>query len=90
MDLKDIDVCSKALDTLLDGVEDVLTAETDLVDHLAVVGGNRCDTEGRVLFVYTEVAFREEDELVAGDVVLLDGFGDDLLGDAVGVDVGLE
>lgn len=90
VDLQDIDVCTKALDALLNSVEDVLAAEADLVDHLAVVDGHRCDTERWVFFVDTEVAFRKEDELVAGDVVLLDGFGDDLLGDAMGVGVGLK
>jgi hypothetical protein len=90
VNLQNIDVCTKAFDALFNGVEDVLTAETNLVDHLAVVGRDRCDAEGRVFFVDAEVAFREEDDLVARDVVLLEGFADDLLGDAVGVDVGLD
>ena len=90
VNLQNIDVGTKALGALFNGVEDVLPAETNPVDHLAVVGRDRRDGEGRVFFVDAEVAFREEDDLVARDVVLLEGFADDLLGDAVGVDVGLD
>lgn len=89
VDLQNIDVCTQALYALLDSVEDVFAAKTDLVDHVAIIGRDRCDTKGWVFFVDAEVAFREEDDLVTGDVVLLEGFGNDLLGDAVGVDVGL-
>jgi hypothetical protein len=38
MDLEDVDVCAKSLHALLYRVEDVLAAETDLVDGLTVVG----------------------------------------------------
>ena len=68
----------------------MLAAEADLVDHSTVIDGACRDGNGRIFINDAEVAFREEDELVAGDVVLLDGFGDDLLGDAVGVNIGLE
>lgn len=90
VDLQDVDIRAEALDALLDRVEDVLTAETNLVDHFAVVSGNRCDAEGWVLFIDAEVAFGEEHELVAWNTVLLDGFGNDLLGDAMRVDIGLK
>jgi hypothetical protein len=43
VDLKDIDVCAKALNAFLDSVENVLAAEADLVDYLAIIGGERCD-----------------------------------------------
>ena len=45
VDLKHIDICAETLDALLDGIEDVLAAETDLVDHLAIVYGDGCDAE---------------------------------------------
>ena len=48
-----------------------------------------CDTERGIFLVDAEVALGKEDKLLARDVVLLDSFGDDLFGDAVGVDVGL-
>lgn len=90
VNLKHIDVCAETLDTLLDGIEDVLAAETNLVDHLAIVYRDRRDTERGIFLVDAEVALGEKDNLLARDVVLLDGFGDDLLGDAVRVNVGLE
>jgi hypothetical protein len=90
VDLEHIDICAETLDALLDGIEDVLAAETNLVDHLAIVYRDGCDTECRIFLVNAEVALGEEDKLLARDVVLLDGFGDDLLRDAVGVDIGLE
>lgn len=90
VDLQNIDVCAEALDALLDSVEDVFAAEADLVDHLAIIGGYRRNTERWILLVDAEIAFREENELVAGNVVLRDGFGDNLLRDAMGIYVCLE
>ena len=37
-----------------------------------------------------EIAFREDYDLLAGDVILLKGFADYFFGAAVGVDVSLE
>lgn len=90
MDLKYIDICAEAPDALLDGIEDVLAAETDLVDHLAIICRDGRDTECGIFLVDAEVALGEENELLARDVVLLDSFGNDLLRDTVGVNVGLE
>jgi hypothetical protein len=45
--------------------------------------------EGRVFFLDTKVAFREEDNLVSGDVVLLQSLCDNLLGVAMGVNISL-
>lgn len=89
MDLQDIDVGAQSLHALLDRVEDVLAAQTDSVDHVAVVGGACGDGDGGVFFLHAKVAFGEDDDFVAGDVVLLESLSDDLLGVAVGVDVGL-
>ena len=89
VDLKHIDICAETLDALFDGIKDVLATETDLVDHPAIVCRDGCDTERGIFLVDAEVALGKEDKLLARDVVLLDSFGDDLFGDAVGVDVGL-
>jgi hypothetical protein len=56
VDLQNIDVCAQSLNALLHRVEDVLAAQTDLVDHVAVVGGDRCNAEAGVFFVDAEVA----------------------------------
>jgi len=89
MDLQDIDVGAQSLYTLLYCVEDVLTAQANLVDHFTVVLTNLSNTQARIFFVDTKVAFGEDDDLVSWDVVLLQRLSDDSLGDAVGVDVGL-
>ena len=67
----------------------MLSAQADLIDCLAIVGRRLGDGATKVRFVDAKVAFREEDDLVARDVELLEGFADDTLGLAVGVDVGL-
>ena len=89
MNLKHVDVGAEAFDALLDRVEDVLAAEADLVDHLAVVGGYAGDAQAGVFLDDAEVAFGEEDDFVARDVVLLQCLCDDLLRMAVGVDISL-
>jgi hypothetical protein len=68
----------------------VFPAEAHLVYVVVVICGYGCDAEGGVVFVDAEVAFGEDDDFAAGDVVLFEGFADDAFGDSVGVDVGLE
>ena len=89
MDLKHVDVGAEAFDALLDRVEDVLAAEADLVDHVAVIGGYAGDAQARVFLDDAEVAFGEENDFVARDVVLLQRLCDDLLRMAVRVDISL-
>lgn len=80
---------AQPLHTLLYRVEDVLAAQSDLVDHFPVVATHGSDSQGGIFFVDAEIAFGEDDDLASWDVVLLQRLSDDLLGDAVGVDVGL-
>ena len=89
MDLQDIDVGAQSLYTLLYCVEDVLTAQANLVDHFTVVLTNLSNAQARIFFVDTKVAFGEDDDLASWDIVLLQGLSNDPLGDAMGVDVGL-
>lgn len=37
VDLQDVDICAEPLNALLHGIEDVLAAEPNLVDHLTVI-----------------------------------------------------
>jgi hypothetical protein len=90
VDLQHIDVRAQPLYALIHGVEDVFPAEAHLVYVVVVICGYGCDAEGGVVFVDAEVAFGEDDDFAAGDVVLFEGFADDAFGDSVGVDVGLE
>jgi hypothetical protein len=71
VDLQYIDICAQSLHAFLDRVKDVLVAQPDLVDHVAVIRGHRCDAEAGVFFVDAEIAIQEEDDLVSWDVVLL-------------------
>jgi len=87
MDLEDVDVRAQALHTLLHRIEDVLPAQANRVDSLAVVCRGQGDWTPEVRFVDPEVAFREEDDLLAWDVVLLEGFADDALGLPVRVNI---
>lgn len=38
----------------------------------------------------TEIAFRKDDHFLTGNIVLLQGFADNLFGSAIRVDVGLD
>ena len=89
VDLEDVDVGTQALDTGVDGVEDVLAGETDAVDEFAVVDSRGGDRGHLAFVVNTKEALGEEDNAVAGDVVFLEGLAEDFFGLAVGVDVGL-
>ena len=87
MDLQHIDVCTQSLHTGFYSIEDMLPAQPDLIDHLAVIGAHGADTRLAVVRCHAEVAFGEKDEFAAWDVIFFDGFGDDAFGFAVGVDV---
>lgn len=89
MDLEDIDVRAQSLDALLYCIEDVLAAQTDLVHILAFVRVRSVDREPDVVFVDAKVALREDDDLAAGDIELLERLANNSLGLAVGVYVGL-
>jgi len=67
----------------------MFAAQAHLVCHFAIIGGHGCDAWLCAGLVDAEVAFGENDELLAWDVVFLDGFADDFFGATVGVDVGL-
>ena len=93
VDLQEIDVVHlQALERSVDGVEDGRARKPALVGvvfelrHLGRVE----DGSDLGLLAYVAVAFAEDGQLVPGQVVLFDGFGDELFGFAVGVDVGLE
>ena len=91
MYLQQVEVWSiEAREGGIDGGEDGLARQSGLVhvvfallDLLRVVDG--ADTG---LFADGAIALGKNEELVPGDVVLLDGFANDLLGEAVRVDVG--
>lgn len=59
----------------------MFTAQSGLVQHVAVVGGD--GVRGDVGGGHAEVAFCQDDELFAGDAVCFDRFSDDLFGAAV-------
>lgn len=91
MDLQQVDVtCAQALQTRVYGVEDGRPAQTALVDvvfALPDLFGVLDMRDGR-FFADNAKAFGQQDQLLARDLVFLDGRADQLFGDAVGVDVG--
>ena len=88
MDLQHVDIGSQPLDAPLHRIEDVLPAQPDLIDHRPVVRAHRRDVDFAVLLGDAEETLAQDDELLARDVVLLDGLADELFAAAVGVDVG--
>lgn len=90
MDLQHVDVCSQSLDTGINGVEDVFAGQANPVDEITVVNTGSRNGRKVTLVVHTEVALGEDDNSVTGNRELLQGFSNDFLGAAVGVDIGLE
>ena len=89
VDLQHVDVGAQPLDASVHRVEDVLPRQSDAVDEAGVVASGRRDGRLTALIVHAEEALGQDDHAVTRDVVLLQRLADDLLGAAVGVDVGL-
>jgi len=68
----------------------LLSRQAHPVDHRAGVAADLVDGQLRPVVVDAEVAFAQQDELVARDIVFADGLADNLLAAPVAVDVGLQ
>lgn len=90
VNLQHVDVGSQSLDTGVNGVEDVLAGQADPVDETTVVSTGSRNRREVALVIHTEVALGQDDNPVTGNRELLQGFANDLLGTAVGVDISLE
>lgn len=77
VDLQHIDVRAQPLNTGIDRIEDMLPGETDAVDEGAIIAGRGRDGREVAFVVDAEEALGQDDDAVAGDVVLLQGFADD-------------
>lgn len=85
MNLQDVDVGAQSFHAGFNSVEDVLSTQADLIDHLPIVGTHGAHARLRIVCCHSEIAFREDDKLAARDIVLLDGFGDDFFREAIRV-----
>ena len=74
-----VNVRAQALDALVHGVEDMLPAQPHLVDHVAVVDADGANRRIRPVLRHAEVAFAEDDDSAARDVVLLQRLAHDPL-----------
>ena len=88
VDLQNVDVRPQTLGAGLHGVHDMFPAQADLIHHFTFVLARGSDCGLRAVVTHAEVAFREDHELGPRDGVFRDGFRDDALGFAVGIDVG--
>ena len=57
VDLQHIDICAQSFHTRIDRIEDMLSAESDLVHIRAIVGGHGCYSRLSACCVNSEVAF---------------------------------
>lgn len=71
VNLEYIDVRAESLNASVHRVEDMLPRQTDAVDEGAVVACRRRDRREVALVVDAEEALGQDDDAVAGDVVLL-------------------
>lgn len=89
VDLQHIDICAETFDASIDCIENVLARQTGTVDKETVVGRRGGNGREISLVIDTEEAFGQDHHAAARDVVLLQSFSDNLLGSAVGVNIGL-
>lgn len=89
VDLQDVDVCAQTFDASIDGVKDVLAREAHTVDECSVVLCGGGDGRELALVIDAVEALGQNYHAVARDIVFLQGFSDNDLGSAVGVDIGL-
>jgi hypothetical protein len=75
MDLQHINVRAEPLHTRIDSVEDVFPRQADAIDPLAII--DACERGVRVPVIHAKVAFGEDHNLGAWDVVLFQCFADD-------------
>lgn len=68
----------------------MLPRQADLVHHLPIVSVHGRNPWLRSIGRDAEIAFAQDDNFIARDVVFLEGFADDLFGAAVGVNIRLE
>jgi hypothetical protein len=77
VDLQNIDIRSQSSNTFIDGIDDVLTAQAHLVQHITFVFPIPTACYG--LRGDAKEAFGEDDEPFSWDLVLLDCLAYDLL-----------
>ena len=88
MNLQDVNVGTQAFDALVNRVDDMLPTQSNLVDQiLAVIGRHGPNARLATVRRDAKIALRQNDQLLPGNVVLLDGLADDLFRDTVGIDV---
>ena len=87
MYLQHVDIRAQPFQACFYSIEDVFPAQADLIDHFSIVRAHGTDARLCVVRRHTKVAFREDDEFAARDVVFLDRFADDFFREAVGIDV---
>jgi hypothetical protein len=89
VDLQDIDICAETLNASINRIKDMLARKTGTVNKWTVVS-RRCGNGREVsLIVDTEETLGENHHAIARDVVLLQSLSDNLLGFAMGVNIGL-
>ena len=87
MDLQDVDICPKSSNASVDGVEDMLPTQPNLIDHCSVVcagcGNMRLASVAR----NTEEALAENDDFASRNIVYLKSLSNYFFGLSVRVDV---
>jgi len=85
MDLQDIDICAQPGNTLVHCIENVLPAQSNLIDHISIINAGFGNWKLLPVLADTKITFGQNNHLVSGNVVLLDGLSNNLLGFAVRV-----
>lgn len=89
MDLKDIDVGSEPLHTRVDGIKNVFAAESDTVDHDAVIDRTLHERQLSTVVADAKVTFGEDCHILAWDLERLQRFADDAFTVTMGVEISL-
>lgn len=87
MDLQNVDMGSQSRNTLVNSIKDMLPAQANLIDHLAIICTRSSNRWLASIARNSEIAFAQDDDFVSRDIVFLEGLADDLFRASVGVDI---
>jgi hypothetical protein len=89
VNLQHINVGSQSLDTGVHSIEDMLARQTNAVDEVAAIACRSSDRWEFAFVVNTVETLCQDHDAVTWDVVLRQGFADDLLGPTMRIDIRL-
>jgi hypothetical protein len=88
VDLEEVDIGSKSFDAGIDGIEDMFPAETDSINHGAIIDRALVQRELSPIMADTEIAFGQQRDVLARYVVFFQRLTNNALTVSMRVEIG--